>query len=99
MHSMIKNYAHEEAGKDGKPSGRFVFGRAEAKAAATEIVGAHMGLTGAKAEQYLKDNFDTTWKHFDTAGDGRIEAARMPGFYHHLTGHIGAPLFHKKKLA
>lgn len=96
---MIKNYAHEEAGKDGKPSGTFVFKRADAMAAAHEILGTHMGLTGAAAEKYLGDNFDATWKHFNSASDGKVDAARMAGFYHHLMGNNGAPLYHKTKPA
>ena len=54
MNSMINNYALELATPEGKPTGKFVFKRANAKAAAYEIVGTHLGLKGAEAEKYLQ---------------------------------------------
>ena len=88
MNSMITKYAVEEATPEGKPTGSFVFKYANAKQAAYEIVGTHLGLHGKEAEGYLAKYFDKTWKHFDAAGDGRIEAARMSGFYRFLCGNM-----------
>ena len=54
MNSMVNNYALEEATPEGKPTGKFVFKKQNAKAAAYEIVGTHLGLKGAEAENYLQ---------------------------------------------
>ena len=50
MHSMIMKYANEEATKDGKPTGKFIFKRGHALTAAYEILETHAGLTGEKAQ-------------------------------------------------
>merc|ERR1712100_342277 len=88
MWSMIKNYAHEQASIEGSPTGQFVFRLPEAKAAAYEILDTHMGLTGKDAEDYLDKYLEPTFKHFDTANYGYIEADRMPGFFRYLTGNM-----------
>ena len=88
MNSMISKYALELAKPDGTPTGEFVFKKAHAKQAAYEIVDTHLGLKGAEAEDYLSKHFDTTWEHFDTAADGKIEAARMSGFFRFLCGNM-----------
>ena len=48
MNSIMKNYANEEATKDGTPTGKFVFKKSHAKAAAREILETHMGLKGSE---------------------------------------------------
>ena len=88
MNSMITNYAVEEATPEGKPTGKFVFRRENARQAAIEIVGTHLGLHGKEAQAYLDEHFDKTFEHFDTAGDGKIEAARMSGFFRFLCGNM-----------
>ena len=88
MNSMITKYALELATPQGKPTGEFVFKKANAEMAAYEILETHMGLTGKKAQDYMDKYFDKTWKHFDTADDGKIEAARMSGFYRFLCGNM-----------
>eukprot|EP00356_Strombidium_inclinatum_P004636 CAMPEP_0170491156 /NCGR_PEP_ID=MMETSP0208-20121228/10489_1 /TAXON_ID=197538 /ORGANISM="Strombidium inclinatum, Strain S3" /LENGTH=218 /DNA_ID=CAMNT_0010766683 /DNA_START=1 /DNA_END=658 /DNA_ORIENTATION=+ len=77
MNSMITKYAVEESTNEGKPTGKFFFRHANAKQAAYEIVETHLGLKGKAAQDYLDQNFDKTFKHFDTAADGKIEADRM----------------------
>jgi hypothetical protein len=86
MHSVIKNHATEAATAEGKPKGEFNVNKAGARHLASEILETHMGLKGEKAEAYLNENFDKTWTHFDVNGEGKVEAARMPGFYRFLTG-------------
>ena len=88
MHSMITNYALELATPEGKKTGEFVFKRGNAKAAAYEILDTHLGLQGKEAEDYLNKYFDKTFDHFDTAGDGMIEADRMSGFFRFLCGNM-----------
>ena len=88
MNSMITKYALEVAKPTGEPTGDFIFKYPNAKLAAYEIVGTHLGLTGQAADDYLNQYFDKTWEHFDTASDGKIEAARMSGFFRFLCGNM-----------
>ena len=85
---MINKYALELATPTGAPTGDFVFKYMNAKMAAYEIVDTHLGLKGKPAEDYLNQYFDKTWKHFDTAADGKIEASRMSGFFRFLCGNM-----------
>ena len=88
MNSMITKYALELATPEGAPTGEFVFKYVNARQAAWEILDTHMGLKGKDADKYMDEYFDKTWKHFDTAGDGKIEAARMSGFFRFLCGNM-----------
>tara|TARA_B110000305_G_C19022719_1_gene440092 strand:+ start:76 stop:453 length:378 start_codon:yes stop_codon:yes gene_type:complete len=53
MWSMYQNYALEKTTDKGEPTGKFVLTPMEAKMAAYEILGTHMGLKGKAAEDYL----------------------------------------------
>jgi len=88
MFSMIDKYAREASTVDGKPTGKFIFKYIDAKYASKEIVDTHLGLKGAEAENYINEYFDKTWRHFDTAADGVIEADRMSGFFRFLCGNM-----------
>ena len=88
MNSMITKYAVELSTPAGKPTGDFVFRKDNAYQAAWEILDTHLGLKGKEAKAYLDKYFDSTWRHFDTADDGKIEAARMSGFYRFLCGNM-----------
>ena len=88
MNSMYDNYAREKSTDEGAPVGKFVFKPMEARMASYEILATHMGLTGKAAENYLDENFQQCFDHFDTGGFGEIEAERMPGFYRYLTGNM-----------
>ena len=88
MNSMITNYALELTTPEGVPTGNFVFKPMNAKMAAYEILDTHLGLRGKDAEAYLDKYFDKTFRHFDTAGDGMIEAARMSGFFRFLCANM-----------
>ena len=88
MNSMITNYALELTTPDGKPTGNFVFKKANALEAAQEVVGTHLKLQGKEKQEYLAKYFDKTWEHFDTALDGKIEAARMGSFFRFLCGNM-----------
>ena len=85
---MITKYAIEKAEDGGKPTGKFVFKMPEAKMAAYEILGTHMKLTGKDAEEYIAKNLESTFRHFDTADQGEIEAERMSGFFRFFTGNM-----------
>ena len=86
MRSMITTYATEEETeedkktgyKGGEPTGVFTMTEAQAKAAATEVVGTHKGLTGAAADAYLGTYWAKAWGHFDVNRTGKITVLRTP---------------------
>ena len=78
MRSMIMKYAAEEKTADGVPSGNFFLNEASARAAATEVVGSHLGLAGAELKSYISTYFPRTWAHFDVNGSGFIGVEVMP---------------------
>ena len=93
MHSMIKDFAVEEATPEGKPTGKFYMGKREALDGAHRILKEHMNLEGGPALDHLDENFAKTWDHFNTGGDGKLEVSRMGGFYRYLCGNSMIPLF------
>ena len=86
--SMLKNYAVEGATEDGYPTGEFYLTPATAWMAAKEVVETHLGLKGQANEDYLNKYFDKTWRHFDTADNGKIEPERMSGFFRFLCSNM-----------
>lgn len=85
---MYDQYAREATTDDGKPTGKFIFKPQDALPCAYEILKTHLGLTGKAADDYIAQNFDATFQHFDTASNGFIEAERMPGFFRYFTGNM-----------
>ena len=88
IYSMLKNYAMEEATPEGIPTGHFYFNYPAAMMGAQEIVETHLGLKGEEKQAYIDKYFDSTFKHFDTAADGKIEFDRMSGFYRFLCANM-----------
>jgi hypothetical protein len=80
MRSMIMKYAAEEKTEDGAPSGAFFLNEASARAAATEVISTHLGLSGADLKGYIATYFPRTWAHFDVNGSGFIGVEVMPQF-------------------
>jgi len=78
MRSMITKYAAEEKDDDGVPNGNFFMNEASARAAATEVVGTHNGLSGGALKAYVKEYFPRTWAHFDVNAAGMIGVEVMP---------------------
>ena len=84
MRSMIEQYALEGKNKDGSPNGQFWLDEGAARAASSEVLHTHKGLTGAARANYLKTYFPRTWAHFDVNRTGKIEAIKMPQFMRFL---------------
>jgi len=84
MRSMIEQYALEGKNKDGSPNGAFWMDEAGARAAASEVLHTHKGLTGKARDDYLKTYFPRTWAHFDVNRSGKIEVIKMPQFMRFL---------------
>ena len=38
------------------------------------MVGTHLGLTGAKGEEWLDKHFDDMWHHYDVNNEGVMDA-------------------------
>ena len=64
--------------KGGEPTGVFTMTEAQSKAAATEVIGTHKGLTGAAASAYLDTYWAKAWGHFDVNRTGKISVHRTP---------------------
>ena len=89
MNSMIMNYAVEGADEDThKPTGEFYFTPLAARMAGNEVVATHLGLKGDALNAYMDKYFDKTFRHFDTADAGKIEAMRMSGFFRYLCANM-----------
>ena len=84
MRSMCKTYALEGKNKDGSPNGNFVMDEATTRAAASEVLGTHKGLSGDAKKKYLDTYFPRTFAHFDVTKGGKIEVAKMPQFMRFL---------------
>ncbi len=84
MRSMIKTYALEGKNKDGSPNGNFVMDEATTRAAASEVLETHKGLTGDAKKKYLDTYFPRTFAHFDVTKGGKIEVIKMPQFMRFL---------------
>ena len=84
MRSMLKTYAVEHKNFDGSPNGVFGMGYAQTKAAASEVLGTHKGLTGAALKSYIDTYFDKAWAHFDVNKTGEVVVYKMPQFMRFL---------------
>ena len=78
IRSMINTYATEGENKDGSGDGVFTLTEAQAKAAATEVLGTHKGLVGPAAEAYLSTYWSKAWGHFDVNRTGAVAVVRSP---------------------
>ena len=83
MRSMIQQYALEAKGakdapNEGEPTGHFLMNEATTRAAASEVLNTHKGLSGAALQSYLDTYFPRTWAHFDVNRTGMVEVIKMP---------------------
>ena len=89
MRSMISKYALEgqtkdKDGNDAEPDGTFWMNEATTRAAASEVLNTHKGLSGAALSSYLDTYFARSWAHFDVNRSGTIEVIKMPQFMRFL---------------
>ena len=78
MRSMIMNYAREGKNEDGSPNGVFDVTEAQARGAASEVLGTHKKLAGSELKEYLTTYFPRTWAHYDVNKVGAIGVEVMP---------------------
>ena len=86
MNSLISTYALEMKDENGQPSGHFFFDRDAARSASAEVVHTHFNYNDSKTESWLRDNFGSTWDHFDVNKDNLVEVERMPQFLRYMLG-------------
>ena len=84
MRSMIEQYAVEGKTFGGEPNGVFWMNYNTTKAAASEVLATHKGLTGGALKSYLDTYFDKAWGHFDVNRTGEVEVIKMPQFMRFL---------------
>merc|ERR1719258_409000 len=89
MRSMIQQYALEAKGpkdapNEGEPTGHFWMNEATTRAAASEVLATHKGLSGAALASYLDTYFPRTWAHFDVNKSGELGVEVMPAFMRFL---------------
>jgi len=88
MRSMIQNFAIDKncAGPDDPPAscGKFTMNPVTMRAAASEVLATHKGLTGAALQTYLTTYFEKAWGHFDVNKTGEIEVIKSPQFMRFL---------------
>lgn len=86
MNSMVGAYAREIF-HDGKPTGHLFLNKADARAAADEVIRDHPHEDRLQdGADYDGDRFEDTWNHFDVNKDGLVEVERMPQFMRMLLG-------------
>ena len=72
--NVLKNYATEGVTEQGKPNGKFLIVKDQAKILAAEVVETHLGFRGDQLKAFLKKKFDETWDHYDVNDEGTIDA-------------------------
>ena len=82
--NVMQNYATEGVTKDGKPNGHFFITRAQAMKLGSEVVEQQLAFKGPKKEEYLHNNFDETWDHYDEAKSGVLDALEANSFMRQL---------------
>lgn len=77
MRSVISNYALEGV-TDGAPNGKFYLTQPIFYQVGAEVVGTHIGYSGAKLKAYLDEHVPTIFKHLDVNNQGWIIAEKAP---------------------
>ena len=77
MNSMIGAYSREVFVK-GEPTGHHFLNKADARAAAAEVIADHRSEDRLQGDKESVNRFEDTWNHFDVNHDGLVEAERMP---------------------
>ena len=85
MKSMIMTYSQEHKNKDGTPNGVFGLSEAATKAASSEVLSTHKGISGSALSDYLGTYFKRTWDHFDVNKSGELGVEVMPAFMRFLS--------------
>lgn len=71
MNSIIGAYS-VEGNNEGTPTGQFYLTKKAGENISKEVVQTHLGFTGKKRDDYVRENFPDIWNKLDVNGDGVI---------------------------
>ena len=80
MNSLIMKYSVEGSDDKMVGNGKFYMTYNGMERVSREVIGTHFGWTGAKRENYLKEQLPKLWNQWDVNRDGYITADRAPTF-------------------
>lgn len=90
MKSLVATYAIEGKAADGSKNGQFFMTKATTEAAAHEVVGTHLKMSGAEKDAYVSEHLDKLWSHYDVNKDGYIEVERAAPLLRQMVGEVEA---------
>ena len=93
MNSMIGKYAIEKRGEDSMPNGQYYLDETQARSASEEVAKTHLHIEGDELKRYMEANFWDTWRYYDTAKDGKIDAEMMPTFMRYFTHNANLEIY------
>ena len=62
------------------PNKKYYLNEDQARKAAEEVAKTHLKLSGDELKNYMDANFWDTWRYYNTAKDGKIDAEMMSTF-------------------
>ena len=90
MKSLVTSYAIEGNNGDGTKNGHYFMTKATTEAAAHEVVGTHLKMSGAAKDAYIAEHLDKLWAHYDVNKAGYIEVERAAPLLRTLVGEVEA---------
>lgn len=88
MHSLIKNYATEGKGIDGKGNGKFYLTRDDAMLVASEVAHTHLGLSGDALKSHVATIGAKAFATVDNLNEGFIDIVKGPVFLRYVTDEV-----------
>jgi len=85
MNSIITDYALE-GNTGGAPNGHFYMTKDAMYAISEEVTKTHLGMDGAKLDQWVDEKVTELWPRYDTNLEGFIDAERAPIFLRQVLG-------------
>ena len=94
MSDLIKKYAKEGKDEEGKPNGRFFLNRDDCLHASEPYIHKYRkDLADKKAyDEFIQNNFDGMFNHFDVLSSGFIEVEQMGRFIKSLCNDQTIPI-------
>ena len=88
MHSLIKNYATEGKGIDGKGNGKFYLTKPDAMLVASEVAHTHLGLSGDTLKNFVDTTGAKAFETVDNLNEGFIDIVKGPVFLRYVTDEV-----------
>ena len=90
MKSLVATYAIEGKAADGSKNGHFFMTKGTTEAAAQEVVGTHLHLSGEAKDAFVAEHLDKLWPHYDVNKEGYIEVERAAPLLRSMVGEVEA---------